>query len=280
MNRGLKEKAKLISLNVGENVGTYININENDANLHFVVNLNSYSDDFPLDLSLIYALSEKGNSSIFGKGFKLNLYKKIENLIDYFSVTNADGSIDLYHDTNKFYNPETQLYVSEDEAIDNEEQFRSIYNDKGYTSLFRLTSDYPSKIYAFNKTIRLEFSGSPKVIRFGNGNFIELYCQNELVNEIHLIKKDILISTIVIEYDSDSMIREIFYFNGNEALMDRYQFEFLNDQITVKNIISNYRLKFNINYNKVQSFVDAYDDSFTNSHLTRIDYLNKKNNCF
>ena len=92
MNRGLKEKAKIISLNIGEKVGTYININENDANLHFGVNLNTYSDDFPLDLSLIYALSEKESSSFFGKGFKLNLYKKIENLIDCFSVTNAISS--------------------------------------------------------------------------------------------------------------------------------------------------------------------------------------------
>ena len=276
MNRGLKEKAKIISLNVGEKVGTYININENDANLHFVVNLNTYSDDFPLDLSLIYALSEKENRSFFGKGFKLNLYKKIENLIDCFSVTNADGSIDLYRDTNKFYNPETQLYVSEDAPIDHEEQFRSIYNDNGFTSLFHLDSDYPSRINAFNKRIRLELSGSPKTIRFNNGNFVELYSQNDLVNEIYFIKKGVRLVKIIIEYDSDSMIKQIIYLNANEALMDRYQFDFLSDQITVKNVISNYRLRFNINYDRVQSFVDAYDDSFTNGHLTRIDYLNKK----
>ena len=276
MNRGLKEKAKIISLNVEEKVGTYININENDANLHFVVNLNTYSDDFPLDLSLIYALSEKESSSFFGKGFKLNLYKKIENLIDCFSVTNADGSIDLYRDTNKFYNPETQLYVYEDVPIDHEEQFRSIYNDNGFTSLFHLDSDYPSRINAFNKRIRLELSGSPKTIRFNNGNFVELYSQNDLVNEIYFIKRGVRLVKIIIEYDSDSMIKQIIYLNANETLMDRYQFEFLSDQITVKNVISNYRLRFNINYDRVQSFVDGYDDSFTNGHLTRIDYSNKK----
>ena len=234
MNRGLKEKAKIISLNVGEKVGTYININENDANLHFVVNLNSYSDDFPLDLSLIYALSEKESSSFFGKGFKLNLYKKFEKLIDCFNVINADGSIDSYRDTNKFYNPETQLYVSEDEPIKNKIQYRSIYNDNGSASFFRLTSDYPSKIHAFNKKIRLEFSGSPKTIRFDNGNFVELYTQNDLVNEIYFIKKGVPLVKIIIEYDSNSMIKQIIYLNANEALMDRYQFEFLSDQITVK----------------------------------------------
>ena len=95
MNLGLKENTGIISKSLGR-ITTYTNIYSNSANFIYNIPLISTFPLFPIDLSLFYNLQDHNTATQFGYGLKLNYYKKIEHSGSKVTVTNADGSVDIY----------------------------------------------------------------------------------------------------------------------------------------------------------------------------------------
>lgn len=108
MNRGLKSYTKQLTQELGNGCTASVNVNKNDANLHISLPLLKTVGLSPITTSLIFNYQDRNTNGKFGKGVKLNLFSKIEQISDGIRVHNADGSFDDYVSKDKYYNKETQ----------------------------------------------------------------------------------------------------------------------------------------------------------------------------
>ena len=75
MSLGLKKYTHQLEQELSD---AKFNVNTCDLNLIGVINVLSTSGIAPINLNLIFNLENKDEDGLFGKGFKLDLYKKIE----------------------------------------------------------------------------------------------------------------------------------------------------------------------------------------------------------
>ena len=109
MNKGLKSYTKQLTQEIST-AKAYVNLNENDANMHIVLPLVKTLGNFPIALNLIYTHQNRNVvDKHFGKGFKLDGCPLITFEGDKIGIQNADGSKDYY--TNGVFNSETDLKV-------------------------------------------------------------------------------------------------------------------------------------------------------------------------
>lgn len=79
MSLGLKKYTHQLEQ---ELVDAKFNVNTCDLNLIGVINVLATSGIAPINLNLIFNLENKDEDGLFGKGFKLDLYKKIESKVE------------------------------------------------------------------------------------------------------------------------------------------------------------------------------------------------------
>lgn len=178
MSLGLKKYTHQLEQ---ELVDAKFNVNTCDLNLIGVINVLATSGIAPINLNLIFNLENKDEDGLFGKGFKLDLYKKIESKGRDFKVTNADGSVDNYYEANGYYNKETKLTASEESTDEDVANYTFRIVDSGGNGISFSTGDveyanYPSHIQAkpnvnYNigfesKNIKLISNNKDKEVKF------------------------------------------------------------------------------------------------------------------
>ena len=125
-------------------------VNTCDLNLIGVINVLATSGIAPINLNLIFNLENKDEDGLFGKGFKLDLYKKIEINGNDYKITNADGSVDNYYEANGHYNKETKLTASEETTDEDTPDYTFRIEDSSGNGISFSTGDveyanYPSE---------------------------------------------------------------------------------------------------------------------------------------
>ena len=291
MNKGLKKYTKQISLTVGNAAETSINVNKDDANLHISIPLISSVGLCQIETNLIFNLQDKNVTGLFGKGFKLNFCKDIKLNGGNIEVKNADGSTDLYKSSESFKNKETGLEVR---AITDDEYgaYHFEVKDK-YDNLleFDRNQSYPRKItYKNGYKITSDFIAATKYIENGCGDKI-IFTKNgkENISLVEYVHNGSTVCSVIIDYDANGYISKLTYKNGN-TIVATTSLVFTDTDITVVDDLSGYRIKYFVENNKVTSFIDGYDSTFINGHLSNIDYFdgyslltnykNKKSYCF
>ena len=291
MNKGLKKYTKQISLTVGNAAETSINVNKDDANLHISIPLISSVGLCPIETNLIFNLQDKNVTGLFGKGFKLNFCKDIKLNGGNIEVKNADGSTDLYKSSESFKNKETGLEVR---AITDDEYgaYHFEVKDK-YDNLleFDRNQSYPRIItYKNGYKITSDFIAATKYIENGCGDKIIFTKKGkENISLVEYVHNDSTVCSVIIDYDANGYISKLTYKNGN-TIVATTSLVFTDTDITVVDDLSGYRIKYFVENNKVTSFIDGYDSTFINGHLSNIDYFdgyslltnykNKKSYCF
>lgn len=154
MNKGLKKYTKQISLTVGNAAETSINVNKKDANLHISLPLITTIGLCPIETSLTFNVQDKGESDLFGKGFKLNFFNRITSSGTTIKVKNSDGSTDEYNSVNDYKNKETNLEVRkiiDDNYGDYHYEMKDKYDN---VTKFNKNQYYPKSI-AYKMVIKL-----------------------------------------------------------------------------------------------------------------------------
>lgn len=178
MSLGLKKYTHQLEQ---ELVDAKFNVNTCDLNLIGVINVLATSGIAPINLNLIFNLENKDEDGLFGKGFKLDLYKKIESKGRDFKVTNADGSVDNYYEANGHYNKETKLTASEESADEDVANYTfRIEDSTGKDIAFSSNeAEYPNYPYHIrvnsNVYYDVDFRSTPKVITNNKDKKVNLF---------------------------------------------------------------------------------------------------------
>ena len=175
MNQGLKSYTKQFTHDVS-GVGTLsFNLDWACKNMHMVLPLIKTPGPSPIELYLIYSEQDRDVDGQFGKGFRLNLFKKISEISGGYEVQNADGSVDKYLSSDNYYNKETGL-TYEPQDWDGEHKIKDTKGNSVYWD--SASSCYPRTITNTNQS-KLEFG-------LLNGNVI--YITNDH-NDVIAIEK-------------------------------------------------------------------------------------------
>lgn len=274
MNKGLKNYTKQVSLTVGNAAQTSINVNKDDANLHISLPLITTVGLCPIETSLIFNLQDKEESEFFGKGFKLNFFNKITMNGTSIEVKNSDGSVDIYTSANSYRNKETRLQVKK--FNDNNYgtyhyEMKDKYNN---VSEFTKTQNYPKTIrYNNSDKMTLDFVATTKYIANNKGDEIRFSKSGSTnITKVEYYHNSSLINVVDIEYDTNNYISKLTYKNGS-VVVATTSLIFSNDNITVIDDLSGYRIKYFLSNGRVISFIDGYDANYTNGHRSNIEYF-------
>lgn len=99
-------------------------------------------------------MQDKGESDLFGKGFKLNFFNRITSSGTTIKVKNSDGSTDEYNSVNDYKNKETNLEVRkiiDDNYGDYHYEMKDKYDN---VTKFNKNQYYPKSI-AYKMVIKL-----------------------------------------------------------------------------------------------------------------------------
>ena len=291
MNKGLKHYTKQISQTIGNAAKISINIHKEDANLHILVPLITTVGLCPIQTSLCFNLQDKNKSELFGKGFKLNYYANITHSGKDIVVENYDGSTDTYSSDKNYFNLETGLEVKKI-ADDNYGAYHYEMKDKyGNRSDFRTYQTYPKMIEYKNKDLMMtDFVETNKTIDNGKGDQVKLSKNgHDFITKVEYYHNNSIVNSVEISYDNNGYISRLTYKNGNTVAATT-SFTFKDNEIVVIDDQSGYRIKYQIEDNRVVSFVDGYDENYTcgyqttityQDHLTTVtNYKGKKTYCF
>lgn len=92
-NKGLKNGCKQLEKQIANFASTFINLNNDDANLIINIPLIKTIGSNSIEISLIYNYQNRNiYDPYFGYGFRLNLYSYIESINNNLKVTTADGA--------------------------------------------------------------------------------------------------------------------------------------------------------------------------------------------
>lgn len=268
MNKGLKKFTKQITLAVGNAAETSININKQDANLHISVPLIATIGLNPIETSLTFNLQDKAINNEFGKGFKLNFYKKISGT----TVYNYDGSSDSY--TYGLENKETGLILKKVSDENYGAYHHEIEDKYGNKLVFNNSQNYPKTINYKNGNITyIDFVSETKIIKNGKGDEIKFKKNgNNNITLVEYYNENSLVNSVGISYDSNEVISKLIYKNGS-TIVATTSFVFRDNEIVVIDDLSGYRIKYILDGNKVTSFIDGFDSNYTNGHDNKIEYF-------
>ncbi|MDE5566268.1 MAG: hypothetical protein K2I77_04710, partial [Anaeroplasmataceae bacterium] len=149
INQGLKEYSKQITQTIGDVATGHVNINKEAANLILEVPLLNSLGPNPMGISLIYNHQKQNEMSLFGKGFKLNTYQKINKTGSEIELISCDGSKEKFNKSDDIYKSNnSNLEIKEN---DNGYAY-SIKDPMGNKAYYRASElNYPEKIEYINE---------------------------------------------------------------------------------------------------------------------------------
>ena len=239
-------------------------VNTCDLNLIGQVPLIESSGKSPINLNLIFNLERYDENGLFGKGFKLDLYKKIIENGNGFKIENADGSVDSYYASKKYYNKETKLKINETSDDGDIANYNlTIESDSNnYISFSSDGGEYPNYPYYMKNgksTYGLNFTSSQKNITNYEDKEVKLNLNNGRVEKIDLYLKGILKAYTVLKYENDRLVNVKKYKDG--ICIDTYEFTFNDNLICIKEINSQEELRYVVENKKIKSFAKYYNNS-------------------
>jgi RHS repeat-associated protein len=287
MNKGIRDYCKVITHSVGDVADVYINVNKNDANLHAEFPLYKSSGLNPINLSLMLTLSDMDHAQSFGKGVRLNFYKKLYQDGDRFYICNYDGRVDEYIRTGDYYhNSETMTRII---RVDNYAHYSYELIDKfgnklvyNYSS-YQLPFIYPSRIEYYDGNF-LNISENPyfryKImsIENGKGEIVDFFHNRDNVERIEISRNSVLINKILLNY-SNNVIRTIEHINSKGETVCKCYVQYNESAKTLEiakqiNDNTTYGVKYTLDDSKrrVISFTDGYDECYYGGKITNISY--------
>ena len=275
MNKGLKKWVSQIPLTIGNIGEAKINLNKNDANLHILLPLINTVGLDPIKTNLVFNLQDINEAELFGKGFKLNFYRKITESGTTLNVKNADGSLDSYLSKDNFLNKETGFKLEKKKEKIGYQVYYSYELTDNYKNLltFDDSQPYPLTIeFSNGAEFKMDFVATTKYIKNYQGDEIRFTKNgNTYITKVEYYHNNNLISFSELSYDSTGRLTRITY-NSASSKLASTTIIYGTNEIIVKDDNSGKRIKFNISGTKVVSFAGGNDDSFKNSKLINIDY--------
>ena len=277
MNKGLKKWVSQIPLTIGNIGEAKINLNKNDANLHILLPLINTVGLDPIKTNLVFNLQDFNEAELFGKGFKLNFYRKISENGTTLNVKNADGSLDSYLSKDNFLNKETGFKLEKKKEKIGYQVYYSYELTDNYKNLltFDDSQPYPLTIeFSNGAEFKMDFVATTKYIKNYQGDEIRFTKNgNTYITKVEYYHNNNLISFSDLSYDSTGRLTRITY-NSASSKLASATIIYGTNEIIVKDDNSGKRIKFNISGTKVVSFASGNDDSFENSKVINIYYQN------
>lgn len=280
-NRGLKDYTGMLKTELASGAG-FINVNKNDANLLFLLPLFNIRHPKILNLSLVYNYQQRNETSLFGKGFKLNLYTEINMVGNHYEVKNSDGSIDsYYYDSGTTYkNEETKNTFSV--LSEGGYTIYKITDKEGYFCKYNLllSPNYPVCMGKDNEIIDVKLHENNKKILLNVNNYIIEFTIDSSFSTYNRVNK-ITYSSYGLneEYDitySSEYISEVVYkVSGNETI--KTELEFYSGSIYFKDVTNKEAFQYIISYDKVSKIIHTdYPTTFPKVTETNITYYSNK----
>ena len=261
MSYGLKKYTHQLNQEV---LDANFSVNTCDLNLIGQVPLIESSGKAPINLNLVFNLERYNENGLFGKGFKLDLYKKISMDGNDFKIENADGSEDIYYASNGYYNKETKIKLTEEtEDGDVSNYMLTLEVDRNnYITFSSDSSEYPNYPYYIKKgkdRYGLDFISTTKHITNYEDKEVKLSVSNGHIAKIDLYVGGILKAYTNLVYENDRLVSIKRFKNG--VYVNNYEFTFSDNLIKIKEINVEEELRYTIEGTKVKSFAKYYNNS-------------------
>ena len=261
MSYGLKKYTHQLNQEV---LDANFSVNTCDLNLIGQVPLIESSGKAPINLNLMFNLERYNENGLFGKGFKLDLYKKISMEGNDFKIENADGSEDIYYASNGYYNKETKIKLTEEtEDGDVSNYMLTLEVDRNnYITFSSDSSEYPNYPYYIKKgkdRYGLDFISTTKHITNYEDKEVKLSVSNGHIAKIDLYVGGILKAYTNLVYENDRLVSIKRFKNG--VCVNNYEFTFSDNLIKIKEINVEEELRYTVEGTKVKSFAKYYNNS-------------------
>ena len=261
MSYGLKKYTHQLNQEV---LDANFSVNTCDLNLIGQVPLIESSGKAPINLNLVFNLERYNENGLFGKGFKLDLYKKISMDGNDFKIENADGSEDIYYASNGYYNKETKIKLTEEtEDGDVSNYMLTLEVDRNnYITFSSDSSEYPNYPYYIKKgkdRYGLDFISATKHITNYEDKEVKLSVSNGHIAKIDLYVGGILKAYTNLVYENDRLVSIKRFKNG--VYVNNYEFTFSDNLIKIKEINVEEELRYTVEGTKVKSFAKYYNNS-------------------
>ena len=261
MSYGLKKYTHQLNQEV---LDANFSVNTCDLNLNGQVPLIESSGKAPINLNLVFNLERYNENGLFGKGFKLDLYKKISMDGNDFKIENADGSEDIYYASNGYYNKETKIKLTEEtEDGDVSNYMLTLEVDRNnYITFSSDSSEYPNYPYYIKKgkdRYGLDFISTTKHITNYEDKEVKLSVSNGHIAKIDLYVGGILKAYTNLVYENDRLVSIKRFKNG--VYVNNYEFTFSDNLIKIKEINVEEELRYTVEGTKVKSFAKYYNNS-------------------
>ena len=261
MSYGLKKYTHQLNQEV---LDANFSVNTCDLNLIGQVPLIESSGKAPINLNLVFNLERYNENGLFGKGFKLDLYKKISMDGNDFKIENADGSEDIYYASNGYYNKETKIKLTEEtEDGDVSNYMLTLEVDRNnYITFSSDSSEYPNYPYYIKKgkdRYCLDFISTTKHITNYEDKEVKLSVSNGHIAKIDLYVGGILKAYTNLVYENDRLVSIKRFKNG--VYVNNYEFTFSDNLIKIKEINVEEELRYTVEGTKVKSFAKYYNNS-------------------
>ena len=84
-----KDYKKYLDFSCDKAGKVYVNVCGSDANFYHFIPLNEYADCDITNIGLVYSYNDKNTNGIFGKGFRLSIFSRLEHVsIDSITLYN------------------------------------------------------------------------------------------------------------------------------------------------------------------------------------------------
>ena len=273
-NKGLKNYTKQISQSLGDLAQISVNVNKNDANLHFIIPLLSTVGLNPIDARLIFNLQDAYSDGFFGKGFRLNFNNKLITNSSFIRIRNCDGSFDDYLASNSFENDETQMKITK--VYDDVYQVTYHYEVKDkYGNEYDYYTDLEYPRFIKNKNgdrYTLDFVPLIKTISNGYGDEIRFYKTGTHITKASYYHNNEEILTADISYQND-YLTSIVTKNSN-VVISSIEIEYFSDAIVLSDSITGKMCKYIFEETEVTTILEGNSADFTHAHETTITYYN------
>lgn len=275
MNKGLKKWTTQIPLTIGKIGEVKININKEDANVHILLPLIKTIGLCPIKTYLIFNLQDINSSELFGKGFKLNYFKKIISDSNSINVKNADGSIDEYLSSESYINKESGFTMKKiKEQLGYEIYYKYEHEDNyGNVSFYDETQPYPLEIDLVNKDkIKSNFIAATKTISNNHGDEIRFTKNgNQFITKVEYYHNNQKLNVVELAYDTNGYLSKVIYKNNDEILASS-SMSINKNEIIIKDEVSGECVKVCLENNKAASFIKGFDNIFNKGNQVSIQY--------
>ena len=279
-NKGLRNGTKQLEKKIGNVATSYVNLNNNDANLIVNIPLLQVGESTPLELSLFFNYQTLNtNEPLFGYGMRLNLYTSISKSGSTYYVTTADGAVYQYNYTGSSYlNNETRNTIASYTSSGN--TYYRISDKLGNYAEYISGYNYPCKIHYINgKEINIDLYSSTKTITASDNLFTITFSSssNLITGFTYTLNGTSLGSTSVTFSYSSNKISAI-NINGLYPNKKQILLTLTSNQVKVQDNTLYIGGFFNFTNGKVSSITDQfyYDSSNIESLNTSVTYYSKK----